>query len=100
MIAETSEYTFKKDKVHLDGSMFSCSSMGIKLGGGIGTALSGWLLALGGYVNGAASQPAGALSMMTFMYAVIPAIVCVLMVLVVSGLNIEKGMQALEGEQA
>ena len=100
VIAETSEYTFKKDKVHLDGTMFSCSSMGIKLGGGIGTALSGWLLALGGYVNGAASQPASAVSMMTFMYAVIPAIVCVLMLLVVSGLNIEKGMQALEGEKA
>ena len=55
VIAETSEYTFKKDKVRLDGTMFSCSSMGIKLGSGIGTALCGWLLTLGGYVGGALS---------------------------------------------
>ena len=96
VIAETSEYTYKKDKVHLDGTMFSCSSMGIKLGGGIGTALCGWLLTLGGYVGGAAAQTAGALSMITFMYVVIPAIVCVLMLLVMNGLDIQKGMAALE----
>ncbi|MBR2422910.1 MAG: MFS transporter [Oscillospiraceae bacterium] len=96
VIAETSEYTYRKDKVHLDGTMFSCSSMGIKLGGGIGTAACGWLLALGGYVGGAAAQSAGAVSMITFMYAVIPAIICVLMFLVVSGLNVEKGIKALE----
>ena len=70
--------------------------MGIKLGGGIGTAACGWLLALGGYVGGAAAQSAGAVSMITFMYAVIPAIICVLMFLVVSGLNVEKGIKALE----
>lgn len=96
VIAETSEYTYRKDHVHLDGTMFSCSSMGIKLGGGIGTAACGWLLALGGYVGTAAVQSAGAISMITFMYAVIPAIICVLMFLVVSGLNVEKGIQALE----
>ena len=98
VIAETSEYTLKKDKVHLDGTMFSCSSMGIKLGGGLGVALSAWLLDMGGYVNGAAVQSAGALNMMTFQYAVIPAIICVLMLLVVSGLNIQEGMAALEQE--
>lgn len=96
VIAETSEYTYRKDNVHLDGTMFSCSSMGIKLGGGIGTAACGWLLALGGYVGGAAAQSAGAITMITAMYAVIPAVICVLMFLVVSGLNVEKGMKALE----
>ena len=70
--------------------------MGIKLGGGIGTALCGWLLTLGGYVGGAAVQSAGALNMITFMYVVIPAIVCVLMLLVMNGLDIQKGMAALE----
>lgn len=100
VIAETSEYTLKKDHVHLDGTMFSCSSMGIKLGGGLGLALSAWLLDLGGYVNGAAVQPDSALGMMTFQYAVIPAIICVLMLLVVSGLNIQKGMAALGQEAA
>ena len=96
VIAETSEYTFKKDHVRLDGTMFSCSSMGIKLGGGIGTALCGWLLTLGGYVGGAAAQTAGALNMITFMYVAIPAIVTVLMFFVMNGLDVQKGMAALE----
>lgn len=96
VIAETSEYTYKKDNVRLDGTMFSCSSMGIKLGGGLGTALCGWMLTLGGYVGGAAVQTAGALNMITFMYVAIPAIVTVLMFFVMNGLDIQKGMAALE----
>lgn len=100
VIADTSAYSYKKDGVHLDGTMFSCSSMGIKLGGGIGTAACGWLLALGGYQEGGvAEQTAGAIGMIEFMYIVIPAIVCVLMLLVVWGLNIDKGMKALEDKK-
>jgi len=99
VIADTSAYTYKKDGVHLDGSMFSCSSMGIKLGGGLGTALSGWLLELGGYVGTAATQTAGALGMIQFMYVVIPAIVCVLMLLSVWGMNVQKGMAELDSKK-
>lgn len=29
--------------------MFSCTSLGVKIDGGIGTALAGWLLAVSGY---------------------------------------------------
>ena len=96
VIADASTYTYKKDKVHLDGSMFSCSSMGIKLGGGLGTAIFGLLLSLGGYKNGAAVQSASALGMIQFMYIVIPAIICILMLIVMRGLNVEKGIEKLE----
>ena len=96
VIADASTYTYKKDKVHLDGSMFSCSSMGIKLGGGLGTAIFGLLLSLGGYKNGAAVQSASALGMIQFMYIVIPAIICILMLIVMWGLNVEKGIEKLE----
>ena len=96
VIADASTYTYKKNHVHLDGTMFSCSSMGIKLGGGLGTALFGWLLSMGGYENGAAVQSAGAIGMIQFMYIVIPAIVCVLMLAVLWGLNVEKGIKSLE----
>ena len=44
VIAQCSEYTYLKSGKRIDGSMFSCTSMGIKLGGGIGIALSGWLM--------------------------------------------------------
>lgn len=98
VIADASAYTYKKDKVHLDGTMFSCSSMGIKLGGGIGTAICGWMLALGGYVSGAATQSAAAIGTIQFMYIVIPAIVCVLMLLVMWGLDVQKGIQELDAK--
>jgi GPH family glycoside/pentoside/hexuronide:cation symporter len=98
VIADVSNYTFQKDRVHLDGTMYSCASMGIKLGGGIGTAICGWMLALGGYVNSATTQSAQAIATLQFMYIVIPAIICVLMLLVLSGLNVQKGLLRLEEE--
>lgn len=48
LIAASSEYTYLTQNKRIDGTMFSCSSFGTKLGGGIGTALSGWLLAASG----------------------------------------------------
>ena len=44
--------------------MFSCTSFGTKLGGGIGVALSGWLLDISGYINNGAVQPDSCISMM------------------------------------
>ena len=52
--------------------MFSCTSFGTKLGGGIGVALSGWLLDASGYVNNVAVQSASCISMMNVMYLWLP----------------------------
>ena len=70
--------------------------MGIKLGGGLGTALFGWLLSFGGYENGAAVQSASAIGMMQVMYIVIPAVICILMLAVIWGLDVQKGMERLK----
>ena len=51
LIATCSEYTYLTSGKRVDGTMYSCTSLGTKLGGGIGTALAGWLLALSGYVG-------------------------------------------------
>lgn len=48
LIAEASEHTFLTQKKRIDGTMFSATSLGVKIGGGIGTALTGWLLAASG----------------------------------------------------
>ena len=56
LIAEISGYTYRTKGVRMDGTMFSCSSLGVKIGGGIGTAAVGWLLDLGGYIGTAAAQ--------------------------------------------
>ena len=70
--------------------MFSCSSLGIKLGSGIGTALAGWLLAAGGYVANAAVQPQSCINMLNFLYLWFPLIMVVIMIILLSQLKVEK----------
>ena len=57
LIAECSEYTFLTKGKRVDGTMYSCTSLGVKIGGGIGTALAGWLLDASGYIPNAAALP-------------------------------------------
>ena len=89
-VAETSDYTWRTQKVRIDGVMFSCSSIGVKLGGGIGSAVVGWLLALGGFDGTAAVQSSGACRQIFFMYAVLPLIFGVAMAILVYLMKVEK----------
>ena len=44
VIASCSEYTYLTQGKRVEGTMYSCTSLGVKIGGGIGTAVVGWLL--------------------------------------------------------
>ena len=90
LISESSDYTYRTQKQRLDGMMFSCSSFGIKVGGGIGTAAAGWLLAAGGFDGQAAVQAASAIHMIKVSYAVVPFVVVILMKILVKVLKVEK----------
>lgn len=105
LVAETSDYTWRTQGVRIDGVMFSCSSIGVKLGGGIGSAVVGWLLALGGFNGTAEVQTAGAINMIFFMYVVLPLIMGVVMAILVYLLKVEKANKEwdakhLKGENA
>ncbi|MCI9441175.1 MAG: MFS transporter [Ruminococcus sp.] len=105
MVAETSDYTWRTQGVRIDGVMFSCSSIGVKLGGGIGSAIVGWLLALGGFDGTAEVQTAGAINMIFSMYVIIPLIMGVLMAILVYLMKVEKANKEwdekhLKGENA
>ena len=69
--------------------MFSCSSFGIKVGNGLGTALCGILLDLGGYVPNQA-QPQSSINMLNFMYLWFPLIAVALTTIVMYFLKVEK----------
>ena len=97
VIAQCSEYTYLKDGKRIDGSMFSCTSLGVKLGGGIGTALSGWMLAISGYINqDNAVQPDSCISMMYFMYLWLPFIFDIIITIILSLLNVEDANKKLK----
>lgn len=105
LVAETSDYTWRTQNVRIDGVMFSCSSIGVKLGGGIGSAVVGWLLAFGGFNGQAEVQSASAVNMIFFMYAVLPIIFGVVMAILVYLMKVEKANKEwdekhLKGENA
>lgn len=96
VISEATHYTYLKEGVKLEGTMFAVSSMGMKVGLGVGAALCGWLLELGKYDGMAATQPASALAMMTFLFLGCPLIISAANALVVSKLNVSKAISELE----
>ena len=100
LIAEISGYTYRTKGVRMDGTMFSCSSLGIKIGGGIGTAAVGWLLDLGGYIGTATTQTDGAINMIFAMYIVIPVIFSVIITLILGFLNVEKANRKWDEEHS
>lgn len=100
LIAEASGYTWRTKKIHIDGTMFSCSSLGIKLGGGIGSAICGWLLALGGFDGLAEVQTPGALNMIFAMYIWIPIVIGVVQTVIVYALKVEKANQEWDAAHA
>lgn len=90
LIASCSEYTFLTQNKRIDGTMFSCTSLGVKIGGGIGTALAGWLLAASNYVANAPTQPQSCIDMLYFMYLWIPMIINIIITFLLSRLKVER----------
>ena len=99
VIAECSEYTYLKTGKRIDGSMFSCTSFGTKFGGGIGVALQGWLLAIGGYVNAAPVQTDDCISMMCIMYLWLPFAFNAIISVILSFLKVEEANKKLRARK-
>ena len=99
VIASCSEYTYLTQGKRVDGTMYSCTSLGVKIGGGIGTAVVGWLLELSGYKGTMAVQPQSALDMMQFMYLWLPLIFDILILLILSRMNVEAANEKLKTER-
>ncbi len=90
VISAASDYTVRTKGKHIEGAMFSCSSLGIKVGGGLGSAISGMLLAASGYVANAPQQSASTLNMLNFMYLWFPMISLILISVIMYFLKVEK----------
>ena len=99
VIASCSEYTYLTQGKRIDGTMYSCTSLGVKIGGGIGTAVVGWMLEFSGYIGTNATQPQSALDMMQFMYLWLPLIFDALIMFVLSRMNVEDANKKLKAEK-
>ena len=96
VVASCSEYTYLTKHKHIDGTMYSCTSFGTKIGGGIGVALCGWLLDVSGFVKEAAVQPASCLNMLHIMYLWIPMVLSLIITFIMSRMNVEDANEKLK----
>ena len=95
LIACCSEYTTLTTGHRLEGMMYSCSSLGIKLGGALGTAICGWLLDAAGYVENAVVQTASTVNMLNFLYLWMPIIINAAVGFLLVFLRVEKANKDL-----
>lgn len=72
MVSDTIDYGEWKTGYRTEGLVNSACSFGYKIGNGIGSALLGWILELGGYVGQAAAQSASALASIRICFVWIP----------------------------
>ena len=90
LVGAISDYTYRKEGIRIDGSMYSCTSMGIKVGNALGTGMLGWMLNLGHYDGKLVAQPDSALSMISFLFLVLPFILYILIAVCNYFLKIEQ----------
>ena len=99
LIACCSEHTTLKTGHRLEGMMYSCSSLGIKLGGALGTAICGWMLDAAGYVENVAVQSASTVNMMQFLYLWMPIILNAAVGFLLVFLRVEKANEKLMAQK-
>ncbi|PWC14618.1 MFS transporter [Brenneria roseae subsp. roseae] len=81
MLADTIEYGEWKTGVRVAGLVNSASSFGSKVGAGIGGAVVGWALSMGGYKAELDSQPASSIMAINSLYIYIPLIVSIIVLI-------------------
>ena len=96
LIATCSEYTFLTKGKRVDGAMYSCTSLGTKIGGGLGTAIAGWLLDFSGFDGQAAVQSTSCLNMLHIMYLWIPMGINLVITLILSRMDVERANERLK----
>lgn len=96
VIASCSEYTYLTKQKRVDGSMYSCTSLGVKLGGGLGTAIAGWLLEFSGFDGSLAVQSESCMQMLHFMYLWLPAVIALVITFIMSRMDVEKANEEIK----
>lgn len=99
VIANCSEYTYLTKHKRVDGTMYSCTSLGIKLGGGLGIAITGWLLEFSGFNGTIAVQSPSCIRMLYFMYLWVPVAISLIITLIMSKMNVEKANEELKSQK-
>jgi glycoside/pentoside/hexuronide:cation symporter, GPH family len=98
IVADVGDLVYWKSGVPVQGSVFSLTSAGMKIGQGLTSALVGWTLQIGGYVANAGVQSDSAVFAIKSMFIYFPFLVILLMLGVLMLLDYEKRMPKIRQE--
>lgn len=90
MLGDTIEYGEWKIGIRNEGMVYSGGSMGIKIGSGLGTAIIGWVLFIGGYVGGGGTQSSAALLSIQSLFIYIPMAITVFLIILMLFYRLDK----------
>lgn len=96
--ADIVDYGEWKTGMRTDGLINSSMSFGQKIGIGFGTAVTGWIIASGGYNAAAGVHSAATVSAVKFAFGGMNLIIAVLLFISLFSLNIEKRMPQIHKE--
>lgn len=90
MVSDTIEYGEWKTNVRTEGLINSGSSFGFKVGIGLGSAIVGWVLTLGGYMGDASTQTESAKLAIKILYIFLPMVLTIIQIFVMSTYKLDK----------
>ena len=96
--ADIVDYGEWKTGIRSEGLVNSCTSFGMKVGIGLGSSVTTWILALGGYVGTAESQTASAIFSIRFTFGYLGAILAVICLILVLLLNVDKYIVQIQAD--
>lgn len=96
MTADVVDYGEWKTGIRSEGLVNSCTSFGMKVGIGVGSALCTWILASGGYDGMAAVQTDSAISMIRFGFGYNGAIISAICLILCVMMNIDKYIDKIQ----
>ena len=88
-MVKADEYHYQKMGHRVTGSLFSCATVGTKVGQGLGTAICGWVLTWGGFDGTAAVQSVAATNAINFLYLGFPVIFTIITAFLYSQMKVE-----------
>lgn len=94
--ADIVDYGEWKTGVRSEGLVNSCTSFGMKVGIGLGSALGAWILEFGGYVGTAETQTQSALDAIGFGFGYMGTIVAVVCLVLCIMLNVDKYIKEIQ----
>ena len=96
--ADAADYSEYRTGVRSEGLFAASNSIGSKVGIGLGSALTGWILAWIGYDGAAAVQTETAVNGIKFAFSWLGAILCVVLLIFIRIMDVEKKLAGIRPE--